>query len=309
MKLSVKDLDLSGKRVFIRVDFNVPIKNGVDRRRHAHPRVAAHHPLRARQGRHGDPGVAPRAPEGEAGPGVQPRSRWPRGCRSCSDARWSSRATASASPRGRQWPRRRPATRSCCSRTCGSTRRRRRTIPRSPASSRRSRTLRRRRVRLRAPGARLGRRDHQADRPRRGRPADGQGAAVPRPRARDAGAPVRRGARRRESLGQDRGDREHARQGRRAAHRRRDGLHVPQGARRADREIAGRGGSARQRARDHRQGAASVDVRLELPVDHVVAPALDANAPHETLAIDDRGHRRSHGPRHRAQDGDRSTPT
>src|SRR3954454_17755868 len=29
MKLSVRDLDLSGKRVFIRVDFNVPIKNGI----------------------------------------------------------------------------------------------------------------------------------------------------------------------------------------------------------------------------------------------------------------------------------------
>jgi phosphoglycerate kinase len=29
MKYSVKDLDLRGKRVFIRVDFNVPIKNGV----------------------------------------------------------------------------------------------------------------------------------------------------------------------------------------------------------------------------------------------------------------------------------------
>src|SRR3954470_11255760 len=28
MKLSVRDLDLSGKRVFVRVDFNVPIKNG-----------------------------------------------------------------------------------------------------------------------------------------------------------------------------------------------------------------------------------------------------------------------------------------
>jgi phosphoglycerate kinase len=28
MKLSIKDLDLRGKRVFIRVDFNVPIKNG-----------------------------------------------------------------------------------------------------------------------------------------------------------------------------------------------------------------------------------------------------------------------------------------
>src|SRR5688572_27854702 len=29
MKLSIRDLDLSGKRVFIRVDFNVPLKGGV----------------------------------------------------------------------------------------------------------------------------------------------------------------------------------------------------------------------------------------------------------------------------------------
>ena len=28
MKLSIRDLDLRGKKVFIRVDFNVPIKNG-----------------------------------------------------------------------------------------------------------------------------------------------------------------------------------------------------------------------------------------------------------------------------------------
>src|SRR6185503_4534000 len=28
MKLSVKDLDLKGQRVFIRVDFNVPLKHG-----------------------------------------------------------------------------------------------------------------------------------------------------------------------------------------------------------------------------------------------------------------------------------------
>jgi phosphoglycerate kinase len=29
MKLSIRDLDLAGRRVFIRVDFNVPLENGV----------------------------------------------------------------------------------------------------------------------------------------------------------------------------------------------------------------------------------------------------------------------------------------
>jgi phosphoglycerate kinase len=29
MKLSIRDLDLKGKRVFVRVDFNVPLKGGV----------------------------------------------------------------------------------------------------------------------------------------------------------------------------------------------------------------------------------------------------------------------------------------
>ena len=28
MKLSIRDLDLKGRRVFIRVDFNVPLENG-----------------------------------------------------------------------------------------------------------------------------------------------------------------------------------------------------------------------------------------------------------------------------------------
>ncbi|MGI8466858.1 MAG: phosphoglycerate kinase, partial [Pyrinomonadaceae bacterium] len=28
-KKTIKDVDIKGKRVFIRVDFNVPIKNGV----------------------------------------------------------------------------------------------------------------------------------------------------------------------------------------------------------------------------------------------------------------------------------------
>ena len=40
-KLSIRDLDLNGKRVFIRVDFNVPLEARTSHRRHAHPRNAA----------------------------------------------------------------------------------------------------------------------------------------------------------------------------------------------------------------------------------------------------------------------------
>jgi phosphoglycerate kinase len=40
-------------------------------------------------------------------------------------------------------------------------------------------------------------------------------------------------------------------------------------------------------ARSVTEKAKALNVRLELPVDHVVAPSLDAGAPHETLAIDD----------------------
>ncbi len=41
-KLSIRDLQLSGKRVFVRVDFNVPLENGNGGGRHAHSRNAAH---------------------------------------------------------------------------------------------------------------------------------------------------------------------------------------------------------------------------------------------------------------------------
>ena len=65
-----------------------------------------------------------------------------------------------------------------------------------------------------------------------------------------ARAAVRRDPRRREGVGQDRGHREPARQGRPPAHRRRDGLHVLQVARPAGRQVARRGRQARRGARD-----------------------------------------------------------
>ena len=44
-KLSIQDIELTNKRVFIRVDFNVPLtEDGSDHhRRHAHCGHAAHH--------------------------------------------------------------------------------------------------------------------------------------------------------------------------------------------------------------------------------------------------------------------------
>ena len=116
----------------------------------------------------------------------------------------------------------------------------------------------------------------------------------------EPGSAVRRHPRRRQGLGQDRGHREPARQSRSPADRRRDGLHVLQGARPADREVARRGRQARHGARHHRRTRRRAASSLDLPVDHVVADRIDAAAADGRAEGQRRGDRRSHGPRHRA---------
>ncbi len=122
----------------------------------------------------------------------------------------------------------------------------------------------------------------------RRRPADGEGAALSRRGARQSRAAVRRHARRRQGLRQDRGHREPAPARRSAAHRRRDGLHVLQGAWASpSASRSSRTTSSTRRARSWRRRAKRAVSQLLLPVDHVVAPKLDAGAPSETLSVDD----------------------
>jgi phosphoglycerate kinase len=119
-------------------------------------------------------------------------------------------------------------------------------------------------------------------------------------RAREPRAAVRRHPRRREGVGQDRGHREPAEEGGRAAHRRRDGVHVPQVARRAvgkslvedDKLDAARAVTA---------AAAERQVRLELPRT-TWSRRRSRRAPRTRRWRSATGHRRADGRRHRAED-------
>ena len=72
-----------------------------------------------------------------------------------------------------------------------------------------------------------------------------------------------------------------------AHHRRRDGVHVSEGARRPGGTLARRGRQARRGARDRGESRRRDGLQLGLPVDHVVAEKLEAGVPSETLDVGD----------------------
>ena len=185
-KLSIRDLDLAGQARLHPRRLQRAAEGRRDRRRHAHPGVAADDQLRARAGRDGGPRQPSRPAEGQAESGVQPAADRRPARRSCSGGRSTFADDCVGEPAARAVDERtaRPAA-WCCSRTCGSTPEEEKNDPAfAKALAVAGRALRERRVRRGAPGARVGRGHHAPPAAGGGRPADGAGAEVPRPRAR-----------------------------------------------------------------------------------------------------------------------------